>query len=104
MPHPASALNTATACRSALLLCCCAGAVQADPADSAPSSGDVVPNRLALLLCQAMLMRGDDAQAKLQAAVGYLAAAHTPGSEALQLPSMLSSCMEALFSSEDWER
>jgi hypothetical protein len=82
--------------------------VQVDPSDSALSSADAVPNRVALLLCQAMLMRGDDAQAKLQAAVGYLATAATqaPCSEAVQVqvPSMLCNCMEALFTSEDWDR
>lgn len=47
-------------------------------------------------------MRGDDAEQRLQAAVGYLAAAEA--GKALQLPLMLSGCMEALFSGEDWLR
>lgn len=84
-----------------LPLHCAVPRPQVDPADSL-STGDVVPNRLALLMCQAMLMRGDDAQSKLQAAVGYLAVAKL--GQALQLPSMLSNCMEALFTTEDWER
>jgi hypothetical protein len=74
---------------------------QVDPADGL-SSGDIVPNRLALLMCQAMLLRGDDAQDKLQAAVGYLALAEAAHS--LQLPGMLANCMEALFTTDDWER
>jgi hypothetical protein len=49
-----------------------------------------------------MLMRGDDAEQQLQAAVGYLAAAEA--GKSLQLPLMLSGCMEALFSGEDWAR
>jgi hypothetical protein len=53
-------------------------------------------------MCQAMLLRGDDAQDKLQAAVGYLALAEAAHS--LQLPGMLANCMEALFTTDDWDR
>lgn len=54
-------------------------------------------------MCQAMLMRGDDGQRKLQAAVGYLALAEADR-EPPHLPVMLAGCMEALFATEDWER
>ena len=84
---------------SLLLLCACPA--QVDPTD-ASSSAQQVPNRLALLMCQAMLLRGDDAQHKLQAAVGYLATCRM--SDSLQLPVMLAGCMEALFTSDDWDR
>lgn len=59
-----------------------------------------MPNRLALLLCQAMLLRGEESQARLRAAVGYLAEAQAD----LQLPCMLAGCMEALFTTQDWDR
>jgi hypothetical protein len=68
-----------------------------------PSSWLSLPMRVALHCSrQAMLMRGDDAEQRLQAAVGYLAAAEA--GKSLQLPLMLSGCMEALFSREDWLR
>lgn len=73
---------------------------QVDPTDASSSSSDLVPNRLALLVCQAMLMRGDDAQQKLQAAVGYLATCSMRDT----LPAMLAGCMEALFTTDDWDR
>lgn len=88
-----------------MLLSCCN--TQVDPADASSSRShpDQVPNRLALLMCQAMLMRGDDAQQKLEAAVGYLATCELHrGSHALRLPAMLAGCMEALFAAEDWDR
>lgn len=73
---------------------------QVDPSDRA-SSGELVPNRLTLLLCQAMLLRGEESQAKLQAAVGFLAAAQQTEKN---LTHMLAGCMEALFTTQDWDR
>jgi hypothetical protein len=72
---------------------------QVDASDSA-GSPELVPNRLTLLLCQAMVMRGEDSQAKLQAAVEYLETQKNADS----LTHMLAGCMEALFTTQDWER
>jgi hypothetical protein len=72
---------------------------QVDASRSGGSS-DLVPNRLTLLLCQGMVMRGEESQAKLQSAVAYLAFQQS----AKSLTHMLAGCMEALFTTEDWER
>lgn len=55
--------------------------------------------RLALLLCQALLRRGEDAEAALASAVARIAASSTLGP---QLPTLLSGCFSALFPAHEW--